>query len=103
MKAMKDRRRELHITQDVLADATGIPQQNISALEHGRFKPNQSTRSRIEKVLGKVDWIENEKIVLRKDSYFKAERLLKKIIELSLTMDAKQKDEFKQLVYKYFK
>ena len=103
MRNMRDTRRSLSITQDQLADETGIPQSNLSAIENGKYKPNQNTRQRIEQSLGKIDWIENEKITLRKDSYFNAERLLKKIVEMTLTMDDQQKDEFKQLLYKYFK
>lgn len=103
MRNMKDTRRSLNFTQDRLSELTGIPQSNLSAIEHGKYKPNQSTRDRIEKVLGKVDWIETEKLTLRQTSFFKAERLLKKIVELTLTMDDQHKTEFNRLVFKYFK
>lgn len=103
MRNMKDTRRSLNFTQDRLSELTGIPQSNLSAIEHGKYNPTQSTRDRIEKVLGKVDWIETEKLTLRQTSFFKAERLLKKIVELTLTMDDRHKTEFNRLVFKYFK
>ncbi|MBN2828828.1 MAG: helix-turn-helix transcriptional regulator [Candidatus Cloacimonetes bacterium] len=100
---MYDTRKTLQLTQEKLSELTGIAQSALSRLERGKYNPNQTTRDRIEAVIGKVDWIENEKIKLRKSSYFKAERLLKKIVELTLTMEATQKEEFKQLIFKYFK
>ena len=103
MRNMMDTRRSLNLTQDQLSEMTGIPQSNLSAIEHGKYKPNKSTRERIEKVLGKVDWIETEKITLRQTNYFKAERLLKQMVELTLTMDNQQKEDFQKLVVKYFK
>lgn len=103
MRNMKDTRRLLNFTQDQLSELTGIPQSNLSAIEQGKYNPTQSTRDRIEKVLGKVDWIETEKLTLRQTSFFKAERLLKKIVELTLTMDNQQKSDFNRLVFKYFK
>lgn len=103
MRNMKDTRRSLNLTQDQLSELAGIPQSNLSAIEHGKYKPNNSTREKIEKILGKVDWIETENITLKQTNYFKAERLLKRMVELTLTMEDQQRDEFKRLVFKYFK
>ena len=103
MRNMKDTRRSLNFTQDRLSEMTGIPQQNLSALENGKYKPNLATRNKIEKVLGKVDWIETENITLKQTNYFKAERLLKRIVEMTLIMEDQQRDEFTRLVFKYFK
>lgn len=103
MRNMKDTRRSLDLTQDQLSELTGIPQSNLSAIEHGKYKPNKSTREKIEKILGKVDWIETENITLRQTSFFKAERLLKRVVELTLTMEDQQRYEFQRLVFKYFK
>ncbi len=103
MRNMRETRKSLGITQDQLSDATGIPQSNLSAIENGKYNPHKATREKIEAVLGKVDWIENKTIKLRKTSFFKAEKLLKTIIELSLLMEQNEKEEFKQLIFKYFK
>lgn len=104
MRSMYETRKSLNLTQDALSHLTGIAQSNISALERGIYKATQTTREKIERVVGqKIDWLENEKITLRETSYFKAERLLKKMVELTLTMEQEQKDEFRKLVYKYFK
>jgi transcriptional regulator with XRE-family HTH domain len=103
MRNMKDTRRSLNLTQDQLSELAGISQSNLSAIEHGKYKPNKSTREKIEKILGKVDWIETENITLKQTNYFKAERLLKRMVELTLTMEDKQRNEFKRLVFKYFK
>jgi len=100
---MRDTRRSLNLTQDQLSELTGISQSNLSAIENGKYKPNKSTREKIEKLLGKVDWIETENITLKKTNYFKAERLLKRTVELTLTMEDEQRNEFKRLVVKYFK
>jgi transcriptional regulator with XRE-family HTH domain len=103
MKNMRETRRSKKMTQDRLSKLSGIYPSNISAIEHGRYKPNKRTRERIEHVLGPIDWVETEGITLQESSYFRAERLLKEIVEITFTMNNKQKEEFTQLVNKYFK
>lgn len=91
------------LTQDKLSDLTGIAQSYLSEIERGVNKANQITRKKIQSVLGQVDWIETESVRLRETSYYKAERLLKRVVELTMSMEKSQKDEFRKLVYKYFK
>ena len=51
--------RQLHgLTQVGLAESAGVSQPIISYLEAGRRLPKPKTKKAIEKILGKIDWIE---------------------------------------------
>lgn len=54
------RRRELHLSQQALATAAGVPQAEISRIERGVSNPTISTLERILKALGtsriRFDW-----------------------------------------------
>jgi transcriptional regulator with XRE-family HTH domain len=96
-------RKQNGLTQETLSKLTGISQGYISNIENGNHKANEITRQKIELVLGKVDWIETETIIVRDADYYKAERLLKNLVELSLNMERGQRIEFIKIVRKYFK
>jgi transcriptional regulator with XRE-family HTH domain len=102
MNNLQTTRKAKGLTQDHVCRMTGINQGYFSELERGVNKPNQETRERIESVLGKIDWIETESIVLRDSDYYMAERLLKKLVELTLTLEKGQRSELIKLVHKYF-
>lgn len=61
-----NRRRELHLSQQKLAAATGVPQAEISRIERGLSNPTVSTIGRIIKALGssriRFDWDKTTKI-----------------------------------------
>ena len=103
MNNLQKSRKRRGMTQEQLASLTGICQENLSAIERGKWKTNEDTREKIESVLGKIDWIETESIILRDADYFKAERLLKKLVESTLNMEKGQRIEFIKIVRKYFK
>ncbi|GAA5521773.1 hypothetical protein Asal01_01718 [Fodinibius salicampi] len=44
------------LTQEQLAFVAGITNVTISNIENGQVKPNPTTREKIEKVIGSVDW-----------------------------------------------
>jgi transcriptional regulator with XRE-family HTH domain len=91
------------LTQEKLEEMTGIHAENISALEHGKFNPNKQSRQKIEKALGeKIDWSETSKLRLQSTNYFKAERLLNKLIGSYIQLNNKDKLSIKKLVQKYF-
>lgn len=49
---LRNRRRELNLTQEQLAEQTGILQRSYSFIERGRHEPNIETMQRIADVLG---------------------------------------------------
>jgi len=49
--SIRDRRRQLGITQQELADRSGVTQQAIHYLEQGRFWPSMPTAKKIAGVL----------------------------------------------------
>lgn len=102
MRNMYETRKSLNLTQDALSHLTGIAQSYLSEIERGVNKPTQATREKIQTILGPVDWIETGAITLRETSYYKAERLLKKVVELTMSMEKSQRVEFTQMVHKYF-
>lgn len=52
IKAMLDTRKERSMTQKQLADATGIPQADISRLENGNANPSLRTLQRLADGMG---------------------------------------------------
>jgi transcriptional regulator with XRE-family HTH domain len=58
-KAIKRRREQLKMTQEELADKSGLPQSHISRLEAGKHAPTRQTIERVAKALkiepGKLD------------------------------------------------
>jgi transcriptional regulator with XRE-family HTH domain len=103
MNNLQIQRRTKGLTQEEMSELTGIPQSYYSEIERGKNKPHDHTKQRIEKVLGRVDWIETGHIQLHNSSWYRAESLLKKLVEATFNMDASQKSEFTKMVHKYFK
>jgi transcriptional regulator with XRE-family HTH domain len=54
---LKEVRKKLGLSQGQLSEKTGISQVLISNIESGKNSPQASTRAKIEKVLGKIDWL----------------------------------------------
>ena len=53
---LRQTRKANNLTQQALADLTGLTQATINNLEIGRHKAWQITREKIQAVLGKVDF-----------------------------------------------
>ncbi len=102
MSSLRDNRKHMGFSQVDLSNLTGISQDNISRIERGLYKTTQSTRQKIEAVVGKIDWIEVEGIKLHDSNFYKAERLLKRLIEASLVMNPKEKIILQKMIRKYF-
>ena len=57
MQDLRTIREQRKLTQVDLSSLSGLPQSHLSALENGRYLPNQSTRRKIEMLLGhSIDW-----------------------------------------------
>jgi len=80
---------------------TGISQDQISLIERGMRNPSLSTRNKIENALGKIDWAETTGIQVR-GSYQEAERLLKRLIGITIALDEKERKAIKRLIHKYY-
>ena len=104
MNSLREIRVAKGLTQEKLSDLSGLYQEKISTVERGKTKANQQTRQKIEKALDrKVDWIETEGIQLKSPDWYEAERLLKRLVELTLSMDVADRDNFNKMFTKYFK
>jgi transcriptional regulator with XRE-family HTH domain len=102
MKSLRETRREHCLTQDMVEELTGIDSRQISMIERGLQKPNDSTRARLEEVLGKIDWLETTGVQVL-GSYIEAERLIKRLVGITVVMDKKDQMAIKKLITKYFK
>jgi len=56
MTTLREARAKHNITQQELAEATGLSHVTISNIETLKAEPRPATRRRIEVVLGNVDW-----------------------------------------------
>jgi len=58
MKDLRTIREERNLSQQDLADLTGLSQSHIANIESGQLLPNSRTCKRIEKVLGsEINWL----------------------------------------------
>ncbi|NSW13763.1 helix-turn-helix transcriptional regulator [Enterococcus faecalis] len=48
---LKNRRKEVHLTQQALSEKTGVPKSTISGIETGRFFPSTETSSALAQAL----------------------------------------------------
>lgn len=57
-KRIKERRKELHITQTAIQEACGISSGNLSGIETGRYLPSAVALIELSKILDcSIDWI----------------------------------------------
>ena len=55
LKTIREMRR---LTQQELAETTGLSQPHLTALESGQLFPRRRTRQRVERILGpEIDWV----------------------------------------------
>lgn len=86
----------------MLEKLSGIHREHISMIERGKVNANEKTRNKIESVLGKVDFIENQNVKLKNASYYQAERLVKRLVSITITMNPKDRNAINRLIHKYF-
>ena len=55
-QSLKIARAERNLSQRVLSDQSLVSQVTISQIENGRVEPYRSTRIKIEKIIGPIDW-----------------------------------------------
>jgi transcriptional regulator with XRE-family HTH domain len=102
MRNMASERKKRRLTQIDLANLTAIKQSQISVIETGKVKPNARTRAAIENVLGPIDWTETTILPLRSGTYYEAERLVNKLVSITVALSEKDKASIKKLINKYF-
>ncbi len=62
---IKERRKELHITQTQIQEQTGITSGNLSCIENGKYLPSSVALLELSKILNcSVDWILTGKPVI---------------------------------------
>lgn len=68
---IKERRRELHITQTQIQEKCGISSGNLSGIETGRYLPSAVTLLELARALNcSVDWILTGESLISKDLSF---------------------------------
>lgn len=100
---LRDARCKHQLTQVALAERCGLYPYNISTIERGRHRPNAETKRKIEAAIGHIDWIATERIEARTENYIRAERLLKRLIEISITLSEQQYERLRTLIAKHYK
>lgn len=55
-QTLKVARADRNLSQNRLAEDTGLSQVTLSNIENGLVRPYRSTREKVERVLGKIDW-----------------------------------------------
>jgi transcriptional regulator with XRE-family HTH domain len=64
IKALKDRREALKVTQDYLAELSGVGLRTLKAIESGKGNPNIETLNKLAEVLGLELKLEVKKVNL---------------------------------------
>ncbi len=103
MKSLRQIRKDLRLTQKILSEMSGISQDHLSLIERGKYKPTEKTRQKIEKVLGHIDWVLTSGIKIENPDFHKAEKMLKKVLGMTLTMNEIERLKFNKMILHYFK
>ncbi len=102
MNALKQTRLKANLSQKELAEATGIKQPMISNLERGKRVATPSTKQRIEAVLGYIDWLSFERVLIS-GSYAEAQKVVRTLKGIQLGMDVYEKRALWTLLWKHFR
>ena len=90
------------LKQHELAERAGISRVQVSNLETGKCNAQPETRKSIEVALGtSVDWLACVKLKLRDSGMNEAERLVKRLIELSVLMNPQERESIIITLNKY--
>jgi len=101
LKSLKTLRQEAGLTQQDLQHLTGLHQVVISNIESGKFSPQSKTKQRIEKILGRVDWLDNACISIEESNFLKAQSLFKRLLEQLYSMPDEERKSFMLMMKKY--
>lgn len=100
MRSLNELRVAKGLTQLELAEMTGVHRVMISRIETGTCRPNAATKSKLEAVLGRVDWTPPT-ITIQNPNYLEATKLVERLISITAAMSRKEKKSIKQLIIKY--
>ena len=94
---IKERRKELHITQTDIQDACGISSGNLSGIETGRYLPSAMSLIELARILNcSVDWILTGKSSISKNFDFvdiKEDSNERKLLDYYYKMSSEDQDE----------
>ena len=81
----------------------GIDRVQVSRVETGKSLPFKSTKERFEIILGPVDWLATAKhITIRNPDYLEAEKLVERLVSITVAMNRKERKVIEQMISKYF-
>jgi predicted transcriptional regulator len=103
MNTLREARKRQGLTQTELSRLTGIYQPNLQVIEAGKVIAQRKSRARIEKVLGKLDWVGTSSVKIRTGDFVKAEKQLKRLLSMFIAMSEQEKSEFMAIITKCFK
>lgn len=97
---IKERRKELHITQTQIQEQTGITTGNLSCIENGKYLPSSTALLELSKILNcSVDWILTGNSYISEKTSFSdiRENKEEKLISLFREMSSDDQDELIQI------
>ena len=100
MRTLRELRQSKNLNQLELAAIAGVHRVLISRIETGRARPNAATKSKLEEVLGRVDWTPPT-ITIQNPSYLEATKLVERLISITASMTRKEKKAIRQLLGKH--
>ena len=90
---IKERRKELHITQTEIQETCGISSGNLSGIETGRYLPSAVALIQLAQVLNcSIDWILTGDSSISKNSFF-VDNKEKVLIEYFRQMSLEDQEE----------
>ena len=73
-KSLGDARKALKLTQQQLADISGLSQYAVTQIETGESCPNKMTRKKLESILGPIDWLESAEVMASLAEWLQTDR-----------------------------
>ncbi len=102
MNSLRKARQLAGYTQKELAELSGVKQPIISNIENGKVVSNPETKRKIEQVLGYVDWLSFERVMIS-GSYAEAQKVVRTLKGIQLGMDVYEKRALWTLLWKHFR
>ena len=100
MRTLRELRQSKNLNQLELAALTGVHRVLISRIETGTCRPNAATKSKLEAVLGRIDFTPPT-ITIQNPNYLEATKLVERLISVTAAMSRKEKKAIRQLIGKH--
>ena len=100
MRSLHELRLSKGLTQLELSEVSGVHRVLISRVETGRARPNAATKSKLEAVLGRIDFTPPT-ITVQNPDYLEATKLVERLISITAAMSRKEKKAIRQLLGKH--